>query len=136
MSSIDVRNLPPHIQSEIARLQQMQEQLQLIVARRQQWENELREIENAISELEKAPDDVQVYKVAGPILIASTKEKALQDLRERKEIVELHIKTLSRQESLLRKQIEELSRKVTEEINRLRQQAQQPSETTAAAGGV
>ncbi|RLE57760.1 MAG: prefoldin subunit beta [Thermoprotei archaeon] len=124
-TTIDLRNLPPHLQAEIGRLQQLQEQLQMLIMRRQQWENELREIESAISELEKISENTPVYKIAGPILVASTRDKALQDLKERREIVELHIKTLSRQESLLRKQIEELSKKVSEELSRLRQQAQQ-----------
>ena len=59
----------------------------MLIMRRQQWENELREIENAISELERVSENTPVYKVAGPILIASTRDKALQDLKERREIV-------------------------------------------------
>ena len=50
MSTIDIRSLPPHLQAEIGRLQQLQEQLQMIVVRRQQWESELREVETAISD--------------------------------------------------------------------------------------
>lgn len=73
-----------------------------------------------MNELEKTSPDAQVFKIVGPILIAVSKDQAVQELKERKEIAELHIKTLARQETLVRKQIEELRKKISDELAKLR----------------
>lgn len=117
MSSME--QLPPHIRQQLARLAQIEQMLLNVISRRQQWEAELREIEHAISELNKLPQDAVVYKSVSNLLFRVEKDKALSELNERKETVELHIKTLQRQESLLKKQLEELRKRVSEEISKL-----------------
>jgi len=60
-----------------------------------------------------------VYKSVSNLLFRVERDKALSELNERKETVELHIKTLQRQESLLRRQLEELRKRVSEEMSKL-----------------
>ena len=94
--------IPPSLQDLANRFNQAQAQLQSVLLRKQQYEAELREVEKAISEIEKLPQDAKIYKSVGNFLLPQTKDSALQELRDRKELLELHVKTLSRQESLLR----------------------------------
>ncbi len=108
--------LPPEVQARLAQFQQVQEQLKLILAQKQSVQAELRELENVLSELEKLPEDVELYKSVGHILIKTSKSDVVKELNERKEILELRIKTLEKQESYLRKQYEELRKRVTEEL--------------------
>ncbi|MCD6096554.1 MAG: prefoldin subunit beta [Thermoprotei archaeon] len=117
MLSVPLDRLPPHVRSDLERLSQIQEMLNNVVLRRQQYEIQLKEIENAINELNQAPDDVTIFKNVGNILIKTTKQKALEELQEAKETVELHIKTLQRQENLLRKQFDDLRKKVQKELS-------------------
>lgn len=56
----------------------------------------------------------------GNFLIQQNKEIALQELRDRKELLELHVKTLTRQESMLREQIEKLRDEINKELAKLR----------------
>lgn len=108
--------LPPEVQAKLAQFQQVQEQLRMILAQKQNVQAELREIESVLAELEKLPDNTELYKNIGHILIKTSKENVVKELNERKEILELRMKTLEKQEAYLQKQYNELKRRVTEEL--------------------
>jgi prefoldin beta subunit len=112
--------IPPSLQDLVNRFNQAQAQLQSVLLRKQQYEAELREVEKAISEIEKLPQDARIYKSVGNFLLPQTKDSALQELRDRKELLELHVKTLARQESLLREQLEKLREEINKELAKLR----------------
>ncbi|ABL88007.1 prefoldin, beta subunit [Pyrobaculum islandicum DSM 4184] len=122
--------IPPSLQDLVNRFNQVQAQLQNVLLRKQQYEAELREIEKALTEIEKLPQDAKIYKSVGNFLIPQNRDAALQELRERKELLELHTKTLARQESLLREQIEKLREEINKELSRLK-----GSVETAKGGG-
>jgi len=69
------------------------------------------EIDNALAELEKTKEDV--YKAAGPILIKSSKADVKKDLSEKKEIIDVRVKTLEKGEEKLKKQFEDLKEKIS-----------------------
>ncbi len=107
--------IPPEAQQYIMRLQQLQEQLNVVLTEKSVVENELREVERVLSTLKDMPPDAVIFKAAGrAFLVKVSKEDAEKELNERKEILELRLKTLQKQESLLRKQAEELQKKVNE----------------------
>jgi len=113
-------SLPPSVQESIGRMQQLQNQLQSVLIRKQQYELELKEVEKALGEIEKVSDDSRIYKIVGSFLIQVSKDQAIQELKDRKELLELHIRTLARQEGMLREQIEKLRDEVNRELARLR----------------
>ncbi|MEM0369500.1 MAG: prefoldin subunit beta [Pyrobaculum sp.] len=112
--------VPPSLQDLANRFNQAQAQLQNVLLRKQQYEAELREVEKAIAEIEKLPQEAKIFKSVGNFLIQQNKEIALQELRDRKELLELHVKTLTRQESMLREQIEKLRDEINKELAKLR----------------
>ncbi|MFB6470375.1 MAG: prefoldin subunit beta [Vulcanisaeta sp. AZ3] len=112
-------SLPPSLQSDLEKLQALQDQLNSVRVRKQQFEGELKEIERAISEIEKVPADGKVYKIVGSFLVLVTKDQALQELKDRRELLELHIKTLSRQENMLMKQIDDLRTQINDALAKL-----------------
>jgi prefoldin beta subunit len=105
--------LPPDVEEKVARLQDLQEQLRLILVRKQQLQLQLAESQNALEAVEKLSDDCEVYKAAGYVMFKSSKAKVLEELRDKRDTLELRIKTLEKQEALLRKQFEELRREVS-----------------------
>lgn len=111
------RELPPSVRSQLQRLQQLQDQLQMIELRKQQWQIKLNELENAIRELEKVDEKTPVYKIVGSIMVSSTKEKLLGELREERELAEASIATLDKQEKLIRKQLKDLQKKIAEALS-------------------
>lgn len=101
-------------EAQIRELQSLEQNLQGIIMQKQAMQLELSEIENAIGELSKAKDEV--YKVAGNIMIKSNKENVLKDLKEKKDIIALRMKTLDSQEKSLAEKSESLREKVLSQI--------------------
>ena len=65
------QQIPPLVQEQLAKLQQTQQNLQSILAQKQQLEFDKLETEKALEELQKVNDDDMVFKHAGTILIKS-----------------------------------------------------------------
>lgn len=109
--------IPPEVQQHAIKYQQIQAQLNQLIAEKSVLEQELREINRALEVLKNVPNDAEVYRAAGHLLIKISKETAEKELNERKELIELRIKTLSRQEALLRQQLSEIQSKLSEYLS-------------------
>jgi len=108
--------LPPQVQEQLMRFQQLQQTLQAVVTQKQQLEIELAEVERSISELEKLTEDVPVYKSVGSILFKSERAGLLNELKERKELLNTRIIVLAKQEERTRERTKELQQKLQERL--------------------
>jgi len=108
--------LPPQVQERLLRLQQLQQTLQNVLVQKQQLELELTEVEQALSELEKLPDDAVIYKSIGTLLVKAEKTKVTKDLNERKELLNMRINVLGKQEERLRGQVKDLQEKIQQDL--------------------
>ena len=90
--------LPPQIQNQLAQLQQLQQQAQAVMTQKTQIEGLIRETEAALKELEKSPDDAVIYKSVGELLFKSEKPKLQEELKERKDMMDIRLKTMAKQE--------------------------------------
>ncbi len=108
--------VPQWLQEELARYDQLQQTLQAILAQKQQVDLELAEIEKALEELGKSSDDVAVYKIAGSIMIRTTKQDMLKDLEERKEMANTRRTVLQKQEEKVRQSLQEVQSRITRGI--------------------
>ncbi len=108
--------LPPQLQEQLARLQQMQQTLQAVLTQKQQLEIENSEAEKAVQELEKATDDTTVYKSVGSLLVKSDRQSLLKELKERKELLGTRITVLGRQEERTKERMKELQEKLQEKL--------------------
>ena len=111
--------LPPQVQEQLVRLQQMQQTLQAVVTQKQQLELELSEVERAIEELEKIEEKSPVYKTTGSILIRVNRSKLLDELKERKELLNTRITVLSKQEERAKNKVKELQAKLQERLRNM-----------------
>jgi prefoldin beta subunit len=106
------------LQDQLNRLQQLRLQLQMIVQQRQQVEIRLREIEEAINELDKANEKTPIYKSIGAILIKTKgKKEVSEELKSDKESLTLRKNTLNNQEGKTKEKLNELQSKVQNVIN-------------------
>lgn len=115
--SEEISKLPPQIQERLLRLQQLQQTLQTILAQKQQVELELTEIEQALSELQKIADDTTIYKAIGSLLVKAEKPKVTTDLTERKELLNVRVQVLGKQEERLRGQLKDLQTKLQKDLS-------------------
>jgi prefoldin beta subunit len=117
MSEIE---LPPQFQERLARLQQLQQTLQIVITEKQRLELEFSETERALKELKGLGDEDVVYKSVGSLLIKSNRRTLIKELEERKELLNTRIMVLARQEERTRVKVRELQRSIQEELGRLR----------------
>jgi len=114
--SEDISKLPPQVQQRLLRLQQLQQTLQAVLTQKQQLELELNEVEQALNELEKLTDEAVIYKSIGSLLVKSQRTKVTTELTERKDLVNMRIGVLGKQEERLRSQVKELQTKLQEDL--------------------
>ena len=112
------QQIPPMIQEQLSKLQQTQQNLQMIMAQKQQLELEQLETEKALVELNKANDDDAVFKHAGTILIKSNKKDLIEELEEKKELAKTKASLLAKQEERLKTGLKEQETKIQEMIKK------------------
>jgi len=114
--SEEISKLPPQVQERLLRLQQLQQTLQAVLTQKQQLELELTEVEQASSELGNLTEDAVIYKSIGSLLVKSEKPKVTQELNERKELLNMRITVLGKQEERLRTQAKDLQTKLQRDL--------------------
>jgi len=101
------------LQDQINRLQQMRMQLQMIMQQRQQVEIRLKEIDEALGELEKTEEKTPIYKSVGAILIKMKgKSDVTKELKSNKESLEIRRNSLEKQEGSTKEKLNELQSRV------------------------
>ncbi len=104
--------VPPALREQLARFEQLQQNLQAVLIQKQQIDLELNETERAIQELTKAADTDAVYKYAGNLLIKVQREAILKELQEKKELAATRSAVLAKQEARFRESLRELQQKI------------------------
>src|SRR3989339_2077659 len=97
-------------EEQISRLQLLEQNMQAFTAQKQNFQAHLFEVENAINELEVS--NGQAFKIVGAIMIASDSEKLKKDLKEKREVLELRIKNIEKQEKSVKEKAEKLQDEV------------------------
>ena len=96
-------------QEKIQQLQLIEQNLQGFLSQKQQFQAQLFELENALKELSATK---QAYKIVGGIMVASDKDELKKDLTQKKEIIELRITSIEKQE----KQFQEKAKSIQHEV--------------------
>ena len=102
-------------QEQINKLQMIEQNAQQLLMQKQQFKSQLNEIESALNELQKAPE---AYKIVGNIMVKATAEDLKKDLNSKKELLELRITTLEKQEHHLREKAETIRNDVVQKMEK------------------
>jgi len=106
------QRIPPDLEPLLIKAQQLEAQLAQIAKQREVAEAELKEIERTLATLEKLPDDAALYKSEGYVLVKVSKEDVKKDLEERKEILEVSVNSLRKQEERIREELMKLRKEI------------------------
>ena len=106
------QQMPPWLQEQITKMQQTQQNLQSILAQKQQVDMDTTESERALEELQKSSDNDQVFKFSGMILIKSNKKTLIDELEEKKELSKTKITVLAKHEERLKTSLQEQEKKI------------------------
>lgn len=107
-----MQNIPPQVQALLGQLENYQQQLQLVIQQKQRVQVELNDAKKALEEIEKVEEDTPIYKTVGTLIIRATKAKALEELKEKVETLEVRLRALERQEQKLNEKIKELTQQI------------------------
>ncbi len=110
-------SLPPQAQKVLAQYQQQQELYQSLVQQRQAYELQLKELKKVLEELEKLPDDVELYKNVGHVLYKAKKEEVVKEIKDKIDLIEIKLAGLKKQEDLVRKELEKLRQELQKMIS-------------------
>jgi prefoldin beta subunit len=103
-------------EEKVRQLQMFEQNMHSIITQKQTFQSQILEIENALNELKNA--EGKVYKIVGTIMIDATKVNLEKDLNERKEVLDLRLKALKKQEDDFRERAEKLQKEVMTEIEK------------------
>lgn len=99
---------------QIQELQILEQNLQSLMMQRQAFQVEENEIENALNELKKTKEDA--YKIIGQVMIKADKTELEKDLKHKKELIALRIKSIEKQENIIREQVTRLREDITSKL--------------------
>ena len=118
------QEIPPWLREQLARLQQLQQNLQAVMIQKQQLEAESVEIEKATEELKKSEQAEAVYKSVGPLMIKTKKDDTLKELDEKKDLANTRLVVLGKQETRVKENLKEVENKINEMIRMGQSQGQ------------
>jgi prefoldin beta subunit len=96
-------------EEKIAQLQLLEQNMQNFTMQKQQFQMQLNEIASA---LENLKDSEKAYKIVANIMVNAKREDLEKELNQKKEMLELRIKKLEKQEE----EIREKSQKIQKEV--------------------
>lgn len=100
-------------EQKISQLQNMEQNMQGFLQQKQQFQTQLLEIESAIKGMEGKEE---AYKIIGNIMIKTQSEDLSKDLKEKKEMLEIRVKNVEKQEQLIKDKAKKLQEEVMKEM--------------------
>lgn len=100
---------------KIQQLQLLQQNLQALLAQKQQLQSQLVELESAVSELKTTE---KAYHIVGKIMLATSKEHLTTELQEKKEVTELRLQSVEKQEEKLQQAMETVQKEMLKELKK------------------
>ena len=112
----EAEQLPPWLREQLARFEQIQQNLQAVLVQKQQVELEQAEAEKALEELSKNTNSDQIFKFAGNLLIKVPKDAIVKELAEKKELAGTRSLVLAKQETRFRASLKEIQAKIDDSM--------------------
>jgi len=107
-----MQNISPKVQNQFAMLQQVQQQLQTVLSQKTQYEMAVREAKRAEEEVKDTADDTPMFMSIGTVMVQKKKDYVSGKLAEKVETLELRIKSLEKQETMLQTKFEQLQSQI------------------------
>jgi len=108
-------NLSPEIQAKIQELQMLEQSFQQLLMQKNAFSMESNETDYIIAEVEKTEGEVSRI-IGNQVLIKSTKEAILEDMKKKKELIDTRMKSIDEQEKEFSEKIESIREEVMKAI--------------------
>lgn len=101
-------------EEKINELKSFEQALSSLILQKQAFQIELDETENALKEIENSKDDI--FKLVGNIMVKADKLEVEKELKHRKELILLRLRSIEKQESELEEKTEELKEEIMDRM--------------------
>ena len=106
------QRLPPEVQQALIEYENLRNMLVKIEAELRITESEITEINEILSNIKELPENVELYKSIGHILLKKDRESVVKELEERKELLLVKQQKYKKQLEILRRQVSDSEKKV------------------------
>ena len=96
-------------EQKIQQLGLLEQNMQATAVQKQGFQLQLLEVESALKELQQTEE---AYKIVANIMIKATKADLKKELKDKKEVLELRINSIEKQENKLREKASSLQKEV------------------------
>lgn len=104
------------MQKKIAELQLLEQSIQNFAFQKQTFQQQALEVDNALEELKKTKGTT--YKIVGNIMIASNKDDLNKDLESKKELLDVRLKNIEKQENTIKDKTKKLQEEVMSSLKK------------------
>lgn len=109
--------LSPEIQQKIQEIQMMEQSFQQLLKQKNAFSMEANETDYVIGEVEKATGEISRV-IAGQVVVKSSKEEILEDMNNKKKLIETRMKSIDEEEKKFSENIESLRDEVMKAIQK------------------
>jgi prefoldin beta subunit len=109
-------DVPKEAEADVMKLQQFQQQFQMLEMQKQGLQQQLIELEHSIEELKKI-GNTETYEIVGSVMIKKGKEELINSLAEKKQSAELRDSVISKQIDRISEKMEETREKIMKMVN-------------------
>lgn len=112
-SKQDISN-QQELEQQIQELQILEQNFQALMMQKQAFQMEFNETSTALGEVEKSKEDV--FRVIGQVMVKADKKHLKSELSEKKDLLELRMKSIEKQEKEFRANIERIRSELVDKI--------------------
>ncbi len=109
------KELSTEVQEKISQLQMIEHNISSSAMQKQQFQAQLMEAESALKELEKSDE---AYKIIGNIMVKTDGKSLLDDIRRKKEMLDLRVRTIDNQQKALKEKALKIQDEVMKEMEK------------------
>jgi len=114
-SANPLANLDEETQRKIQELQMIEQSFQQLLMQKNAFSMEANETDYIIAEVEK--NEGEISRIIGnQVIIKSTKEEVLKDMKKKKELIDLRMKSIDKQEKQFSEKIDSIREEVIKKI--------------------
>ncbi len=104
-----VERVPPEIEAKYTKYIKLRDTLSAITQERVTLEGAISEIDDVLDKVSRLSADVDLYRLVGYIMIKSSKDEVVAELKSKREELELRLKAVKSQEEYLKREVDRLA---------------------------
>lgn len=104
-----VERVPPEVEAKYTKYVKLRDTLAAVTQERTALEAALSELDEVLGRVSGLPDDAELYKIVGHVMVRASKSSLLDELKSRKEELEIKLKAVKTQEEYLRREVDRLA---------------------------